>query len=61
MYQKAAGGITETTVGEYDYKILKELRHDYDGDIGKIESEDVQDSLVDIDNDQFQGTVVNLQ
>jgi len=60
VYQKAAGGITETTVGEYDYKILKELRHDYDGEIGKIESQDVQDSLVDIDNDQFQEDMLLL-
>jgi len=56
VYEKAAEGILERTVGEYDYKILKELRHDYDNEEEKTENDQVpSDSLVDLDNDQFQG------
>ena len=49
-------------MGEYDYKILKELRHDYDDDDNKSETEQqTSDSLVDIDNDQFQGQLTPVR
>ena len=31
LFEDAANGITETTSGDYDFKILKELRSDYEG------------------------------
>ena len=30
LFSEAASGITDTTSGDYDFKILKELRADYD-------------------------------
>lgn len=61
VYEKAAEGILERTVGEYDYKILKELRHDYDNEEEKTENDQIpSDSLVDLDNDQFQEDMMLL-
>ena len=33
LFEDAANGITETTSGDYDFKILKELRSDYEGPV----------------------------
>ena len=33
LFDDAANGITETTSGDYDFKILKELRSDYEGPV----------------------------
>jgi len=33
LFNDAADGITETTSGDYDFKILKELRSDYEGPV----------------------------
>ena len=37
LFEDAANGITETTSGDYDFKILKELRSDYEGPVEEQE------------------------
>ena len=57
-FSTASAEIAEITVGEYDYKVLKELRHDYDGEeeekSAKNETE-IPDTLIDVESEQIQG------
>ena len=57
-FERAANNILETTVGEYDYTVLKELRHDYDPDnledqnsTGLDYGRDESERLVEIDKE----------
>jgi len=63
-FSAASAEISEITVGQYDYKVLKELRHDYDGEeenqkVSQNETE-IPDTLIDVDSEQIQEDMLLL-